>query len=183
MLVKDIILKVCDFLENKELSQAILKNSLNSQQEEEVETLVKCLNLVRNEIATEMLPNVKLERVASQKGRIDFSSLSHQIIEILSVKDIFGNNAVYDVYSDHITTSETKVDIKYNANPEILAFEDEFFSTIPERVYAYGIVREYYYIQTLYEDAGVWEARFKNSIGALERKKSETVVLKRRWTY
>ena len=71
--------------------------------------------------------------------------------------------------------------IKYNAMPKELNFEDEFTSTIPERVYAYGVVKEFYFIQALYEDAKIWDERFKNSIETFLRKKGNTFLPRRRW--
>lgn len=182
MLVKDIILNVCDFLENKDLHDAITSGAeLTEEQAEEVETYVNCLNLVRNEIATEFLPNAKLEKAKTNKGKVEFSSLSSDVIEVLSVRDVFGNSLAFDVFSDCITVNASEVEIKYNASPEKLDFESEFVSILPARVYAYGIVREKFFIQAMYEDANVWEARFKNSIQSLARKKNETVVARRRW--
>lgn len=182
MLVKDIILKVCDLLEKPELADAINSSEqLTQEQNEEVEKFVKCLNLVRNEVATEMIPNAKMETILTEDGRIDFQTLSSDVIEILSVKDGMGNSINYDSFPDHILTTEGKVKIKYNASPEELNYSSEFSSTLPQRVWAYGVVREYYFIQSLYQDASVWDERFKNSIQALTSKKSETVIPRRRW--
>lgn len=183
MLVKDIILKVCDFIENKELALVIKTNDGATEElAEELEVLIKCFNLVRNEIATEVLPNVKIATLKSNNKKIEFSSLNGKVIEILSVKDKNGYNIKFDAFADHILLDcDREVEIRYNASPEELDFEGEFTSNIPERVYAYGVVREYYYIQTLYEDASIWEERFKNSLQALERKKSEIFIPRRRW--
>ena len=182
MLVKDIVLKVCDFLEGKQLAQSIKNNQeLTDEEADEVETFVKCFNLVRNEIATEMIANTKIEKVKTANGRVEFSSLSSKVIEILAVKDQFGNNVHFDVFADHLQTNENMVEVKYNASPEELTFEDEFSSVIPERVFAYGIVREYFFLQSLYDDASAWEERFKNSMQALERRKHEIVIPRRRW--
>ncbi len=182
MLVKDVILKACDFIENEELAQAIISSSQLDQENQNVlDKLVKCFNLVRNEIVCEYMPIVKMEKVISCENKILFSQLSGKVVDIISVKDKFGENVKFKLYDDYIMVEGQEVFVYYNTLPEELNIDGQFNSTISERVYAYGIVREYYFIQTLYEDAKVWDERFKNSIQTFERKKGETIIPRRRW--
>lgn len=183
MLVKDIIIKVLELMEKHELIKSINAGDvLVDEESQEVENYVNYLNLVRNEIATEYIPNVKIETVKTKDGKIYFSTLTNPVIKVLSVKDMFGNSIKFEVFEDCIFVNESVATIKYNASPSKLSLNDEFFSTIPERVFAYGILRENYYVQSLFEDAGVWEERFLNSLQALERKENETII-KRRWWF
>lgn len=182
MLVEDIIKTVLKFLEKHDLIASMQAGDvLVNEEATEVAGYVNCLNLVRNEIATELIPNAKVEKHKVENNRLDFSSFEDKVIEVLAVRDNFGSNIKFDVFPDHIELENGTFEIKYNASPKALELRDEFVSNIPERVYAYGILREYYYIQTLYEDASVWDARFKNSLQALERKKNDTIIRKRGW--
>ncbi len=182
MLVKDIILKACDFTENDELSKAINEGSqLPEELKNLQDKLVKCLNLVRNEIASEYMPIVKMEIVVCENGKFNINDFSSRLVDIISIKDKYGNNVKYNVIGDELISNEEKIFVWYNTLPDEIAFEGEFSSTIPERVYAYGVVKEFFFLQTLYEDAKVWDERFKNSLQVLERKKSETVIPQRRW--
>ncbi len=182
MLVKDIILKVCDFTENDELAQALInETALDEDKQNLLNKLIKCFNLVRNEIVSEFIPIVKMERFVCDNGRINFNQFNGKVIDILSVKDKFGNNVRFKICDDFIEFDGKDVCVWYNASADELDKDDRFFSTISERVYAYGIVREYYFIQTLYEDAKVWDERFKSSLQAFERKKGGTELPRRRW--
>lgn len=182
MLVEDIIKTVLKFMEKHDLIASMQAGDVLVEDDAtEVASYVNCLNLVRNEIATEFIPNAKTERLTVTDNRLDYTSFSSEVIEVLSVKNRLGESVKFDAFSDHIELENGTFEIKYNANPETLTLKSEFVSNIPERVYAYGILREYYYIQTLYEDASVWDARFKNSLQALERKKNETIIRKRGW--
>lgn len=182
MLVNDILIKVLQIMEKHDIIASMKAGDvLVNEQLEEVSVYINCLNNVRNEIATEYIPNVKIEKVKTQNGRVDYSSLSKNVIEILSVKDSLGDKLTFDAFDDYLLVSASEVEITYNASPEEVTYNDKFSSTIPERVYAYGVIREFYFIQALYEDASIWEARFKNSLQALERKKTETVIPRRRW--
>lgn len=182
MLVENIIKTVLKFMEKHDVVASMEAGEIiEGENAQEISSFIDCLNLVRNEIATEYIPNVVVEKVRVENNRLDFSELANGVIEVLSVKDKFGFNIKFDKFSDHIQLENGTFEVKYNAIPEILKLNSEFNTNIPERVYAYGIMREYFYIQTLYEDASMWEERFKNSLQSLERKKNETFIPRRRW--
>ncbi len=182
MFVKDIILKACDFIENDELAQAIEQDSaLDEEKQNALDKLLKCFNLVRNEIVCEYMPIVNMERVICHDGKINFNQFKKKVVDIISVKDNFGNNVKFKIFDDFMLVEGGDVLVCYNSSTDELDLDGEFFSTISDRVYAYGVVREYYFIQTLYEDAKVWDERFKSSLQIFERKKGDTVLPRRRW--
>ena len=183
MQVKEVIKQVCEFMEKFDTIDAISAGEVLAGEDGEFgRSIVSCINLVLNEIATEFIPNIKIEKVNVSSGKLQFSDLSHGVIEILSVKDSVGNELDFESFADHITLARSgMVEVRYNATPETLSYDSEFETTIPARVLGYGVMREYYFIQTQYEDAGMWEERFKNSLQALTRKKSNTVIAWRRW--
>lgn len=182
MSVKDIIILACDFTENQELGQALTNSStLDDEQLLLQENLVKCFNLVNNEIASEYIPIIKCERVKPQDFKVEFSNLSNKVLQIISVRDTFGRKVRFKVYDNYLMAFASSVDIIYQTLPDTLLITSEFNSTLPDRVYAYGVAREYYFQQTLFDEADIWEDRFKNSLSVLQRKKSETKIPQRRW--
>ncbi len=182
MFVKDIIFKACDFTENDDLAQALKqKASLDEDKQTLLSKLIKCFNLVRNEIVSEYMPIVKMERILANEGKIYFDQFDGKVIDILSVKDRFGNSVKYKIFDGYMTVERPDVFVYYNSSVDELGIDDQFYSTISERVYAYGVVREYYFIQTLYDDAKVWDERFKASLQTFERKKGDTILPRRRW--
>ncbi len=182
MQVKEIIIKACDFTENDELSKALLQEGeLTEEMQNNLERLIKCFNLVHEEIVSEYLPVLNVERVKTENGRVKLDFLKAKISHIIAVKDVLGDNIKYDKFENYIMTSEYEVEIWYNSLPNELTIDDEFSTSLPARVYAYAVVREYYFLQTLYEDAKVWDERFLASIENFARKKGETVLPRRRW--
>ncbi len=183
MLVKDVIIKACDFIDNDSLSELLKNNlSLSDELQDMLNKLIKCFNLVRNEIASEYLPIVKIDVVRPSQNKIELTALSSKLLEVISIRDSKGHTLKYEIREDGIyLNSNEKVLIKYNSIPQELDLSGEFNSFLPERVFAYGIVKEYYFMQTLYEDAKIWDERFKNSLQIIERKKSETIIPRRRW--
>ena len=182
MLVKDIIKLACNFTENDEIANAIKNNTtLTENQEVVVDMLINCFNLVRNEIAVEYMPVLVRETLNATDFKIMISNFSNPILEIVSVKDAKGRNVKYKKFDDYIMVFANEVDIIYKTMPSALTISQTFLSTIPERVYAYGVAREYYFNQTLFDDAEIWEERFKNSLQILTRKKCEIKMPNRRW--
>lgn len=181
MQVKDIIKLACAFTENEELVSGIENNNLTSDQTLIVDCLVNCFNLVNNEIATQYIPYLKKETFQTNGFKIYFSSFTGDVNEIISVKDKKGKNIKYKIFDNYIVAVASEVEIVYSTKPQVLSISSTITSLIPERVFAYGIAREYYFIQTLFDDANVWENRFKESLKVLSRKKSDISMPVRRW--
>ena len=181
MLVKDIIKLTCKLLDKNQLAEKIDSDNLGEEELKEVENLVNSFNLIHDEISTELLPIVKIEKIKTQNLKISFSQLSNQPVSILAVKDSCGRTVRHKVLNDSIIAFANEVEIWYSCKPETLSINAEISSTLPERVYAYGVAREFYINKSLYSDAEVWEERFKNSIEMLSPKKSGRRVPRRRW--
>lgn len=182
MLVKDIIVLACDFTENEELKTALENNTtLTDEQNLVCENLVKCFNLINNEIASEYIPIIKIESVKPSNFKVEYSNLSSPVRQIIMVKDKYGRKVKFKAYQDYMMAFANEVEITYQAYPTELSLSGQFETTLPERLYAYGIAREYYFIQTLFDEASIWEERFKNSLQVLSRKGSEVKIPQRGW--
>lgn len=182
MLVKDIIVLACDFTENEELGKAIKNSdSLTDEQNSICDSLVKCFNLIYNEIASEYLPIIKVEKVKPVGSRVEYSTLSGDVCQILSISDCSGERLKFKAFQDYVMVDANEIEIIYQVYPSELTLSSEFDTTLTERIFAYGIAREYYFMQTLFDEADIWEERFKNSLQVLSRKKSEVKMPRRRW--
>jgi len=181
MQVKDIIKLACTFTDNENLIAKIDANTLTSDESLIVDCLVNCFNLVNNEIATEYIPCLKTQTFQTDSFKINFTSFTYSLNEIISVKDEKGRNIKYKVFDSYIMAMANDVEITYSCHPSTLTLSQSFTTLIPERVYAYGIAREYYFIKTLFDDASVWENKFKDSLQVLTRKKGEIVMPSRSW--
>lgn len=182
MSVKDIIILACDFTENKEIGEALENNStLTDEQNAIVNDLVKCFNLINNEIASEYFPIIKCENAKTENFKINLSSLSNSVLRVIAVQDYYGRKIKFKIYDDYIMAIANNVNVIYQSLPGNLSLSDEFFTTLPNRVYAYGIAREYYFLQTLFDEADVWEERFKDVLSILQGKRNEIRMPQRRF--
>lgn len=147
--------------------------------------ILTCVNLVNSTLAAEYVKIKKTATVSSVEGKINFSSISSTgLCDILSVKDAFGNSVVYKIFPNYLKTVSGEVEVTYFALPEQVGLDDNITSyavKINERIFAYGVVSEYCYINGQFDDATIWDARFKNSLQNVLSKKGEIKIKNRRW--
>ena len=181
MFVKDIIKLACDFIGQQSLKSAIESGTLTEDEQLIFDSLLNCFNLVYDEVACEYFPICKYETVKCEDFKVNFSSLSYKPLQIISVKDGSGRAIKFKVFEDYFIAIANTVTVLYSIKPSKLDADEEFESILPQRVYAYAIAREYFFLQALFDDADIWETRFKNSLQIFHNKKKEIRIPRRRW--
>ena len=144
--------------------------------------LLKCANLARGEIASDYFPLLTTERISSADGIIPPASLEKRLID---VKRVMRNGiaAAFKVYPAAIKTVAGEVEIEYSYLPGDAELNEDagFSDKISARAIAYGAAAEYCLVAGLFEEAVIWEKRFKDSLLAAQSKKSEIRVKPREW--
>ena len=178
MTVKEIIITSCKMMQEDLLAQKI--NDETELNEEELvlkNELVKCFNFIQNEIATEYIPLVKTEEITAVEGGLLLSSLSERIAYVISLKNSYGENVKYKIVGNKLIFDGTAT-LNYCYCPKKVELSSESKLLLPERVLAYGVLREYYLLQGFASEASVFEKKFKNSLLNFSRRKSEVVMPK-----
>ena len=149
-----------------------------------LQKLVKCVNLVCDEIATEYFPVMQTQTVKVADGQIDFAQLDSKVQGIDSVKDERGKrvNFCYSQYG--ITNVDcASASVRYRVAYQWTDFWGEVHFGSPQvtaRVVAYGVVAQYYMLCGNYDLAKCWSARFYACLDQC-RRGGEKVMPKRRW--
>jgi hypothetical protein len=76
------------------------------------------------------------------------------------------------------------VEVTYKVYPEKILLDgnaESFGGKISARILAYGVASEYCFLEMLYDDATLWETRYKNALLNAQRKKGELKLKKRGW--
>lgn len=184
MTAKDIIKIACDFTGYQDISKSLDQSEeLKPQEQEVVDRMLKCLDLVQNEVATEFIPLAKIEEVHPIDFKLDFSSLSKTPISIVWARDKFGRSLRFKTFADHIIIFSNFAKLKYFYMPEAINSLENPISEplLPMRIYAYGVAREFLLGQNLNDEANIWEVRFKDSLAVFAQKKKEVKMPCRRW--
>ncbi|MDR1093960.1 MAG: hypothetical protein LBL66_07415 [Clostridiales bacterium] len=146
--------------------------------------LCKCANLAVNEICADHYPLTRETTVQSGTGKIAYSELAaERVLEVLSVKR-GGENTRFRSFHGYIKTEPNiTAAVRFAYLPGEYAPDEAV--PIPDkigaRIVAYGAAAEYCLINGLFEEAVVWEKRYKDSLAANLRKRGEITVPARRW--
>lgn len=150
-----------------------------------VNLLIRCTSLVLGEIASDIIPLKTKQTLTSSDGRILLSSLTSKLYKIISVKKN-KRKVSFRVYPSFIEvdSDDGTFEVEYNFLPSdktaLTDNIDEVGNFVDARTIAYGVASEYAYISGLFEEAKMWEEKFKNALDT--KTKLKNYYLKaRRW--
>ena len=186
MTVKDIIKLVCEFVGEREILtilNATEEVSYTSREQEKLDIMIRCFNLVNQEIASDYLPFITKEEIDVKDSILNFSELNKQVVNVYEVKNRFGCSLRFKLFPNYMEISGHAKSIVYSYLPEDKNLSDdvEMFNGLSGRVYAYGVASEFLLIDGLSEDAEIWEDRFKESLFVLSRRRGEHILPRRSW--
>ena len=95
MKVKEIIAFACSFIGEQEIVKKLTSTeavSLTDKEQEKVDTLVRCFNLVNQEIASDYLPFLYTEEIDIDNSILNYADLDKTIINVYAVKGTFNRN-------------------------------------------------------------------------------------------
>ena len=188
MKVKEILKNVCVYLGKEELLASNYfedeGEELSEQSKKDLNKILNCLNYISSEIASDYLPIIKSKEITLKNGEIGVFDIDESIQEIVSIKNKFGKNLKYKYIGDKIICLATKAVVEYKVYPKEVGLDDNaesFGGRLSSRVIAYGVASEYCYQEMLYDDASIWENRYKNALLVNSRKKGEIKLKNRGW--
>lgn len=181
MNVYEVLAQTAFLLGNKALCDDIENSTATAQ--EEIATLLRCYNLVENEIALDYLPLTVEERVSSSDGKCFYTAFSKTPISILSVTDDRGNKLPYEIFPEYLTTSAGDVYVTYTYAPESKNANSpcSYSGRVSKRLLAYGVATEYCLINGLYEEAVMWDKKYKDALLCISSANKPKIVRARRW--
>lgn len=188
MTAKEIIKNVCVYLGKEELLNSSFFETdgqeITEKQQKDLNKMLQCLNYTTEELATEYIPILKTNQFSLCDGSIKLSEIDDNLQEIISVKTIGGKTLRYAITGEKLICLASKVEITYKVYPSIITLQSQaesFGGRLSARVIAYGVASEYCFLEMLYDDATIWETRFKNALLVAQRKKGEIKLKKRGW--
>lgn len=184
MTVKEIILAAaCELGIGEKVEAYLAGKSTDAETETIAKALLRCFNLVENEVALDYLPLLAEEELETETGIVHYTSLSREAARVVGVWDEWGNSAPFTLFPDYLKTQPQKVLVRYTYLPKEKTFESESDFTLGAsvRLFAYGVAAEYALASGLFEEAAVWEKKYKNAIKAAYCSKPARRIRSRRW--
>ncbi len=188
MIAKDVIKNVATNLGLTDLLNTTLldgSKTPDENQTNDVNILISCCNMVINQVASEYVTLKKKTKLTSNTGVIKYSSISTNIIvDILKVK-LNGIEVPFYCSVNNLETSPGSLEIEFAyqpANCTHINSEIDFNNfKLSSRVMAYGVTAEYCFINGNYDDALIWDNRFKTSLTNINRARRELKIKERLW--
>ena len=165
MLVKEAVQNAAKLLELN-----IPQNDEAALIDAETKLLTTCADMILNEMAAEYFSCVDIYSVESD-GIVYFEDFPKEVFSIIGVS--MGTTPVnFKVYGNKVVTTNGSIHIKYTYTFGKLDYNAEV--DYPEhiaRVAAYGIAAEYCLIKALYDEAVMFQKRFREAIQSTAAKK------------
>ena len=185
MIVKNIIKKVANLTGDTILRDAIESNTLSTEQQKEISLLVDCVNLTNSNIATNYVKLYATKKIVSYSDLITYSSITNETIyDIVSVKNSYGKDVNFSLTTSGIEVKAGTYYVRYTYFPKDVEYEDEitnFPLKISERIFVYGVVSEYLYVKGVFDEAQMWEEKFKLEMKNTQRQQKNLKIKSSRW--
>lgn len=182
MTVKEAILLAADEIGVGERVRAYFENNAETGKKE-TETLLRCFNIVENELALDYLPLYAEEDVFAETGAVRYAELTRPAVRILRVTDEWGNAVPFKLFPEYLKTQPGKIKIVYTYTPKEKMAEEssDYILQASPRLFAYGMASEYCFACGLYEEGGAWDKKYKDALAAAYRSRPSKVMRSRRW--
>lgn len=183
MTVKEVVALAAANLGDSALAAEI--EALSGEPTGEVSSLVRCYNLVENEVALDYFPLRREETLKIKGGKLAYTAFANPPVDILRVTDKYGSSLAFRAYPDYLALPDTSdmVVVKYAYAPSNKKISDEstFSGRVSARLLAYGVCMEYCLSQEKFEEALMWESRYRAALRAADVTRRPLKVRARRW--
>ncbi len=163
-----------------------VQDALNNgeTENEDVALLLRCFNVVENELALDYLPLYQEDEVLAPIGIVDFSALEKQPVRVISVKDAHGEAVAFTLFPKYLKAQAGNLSVAYTYAPSEKGLESESEYTLyaSTRLFAYGIAAEYCLHKAAYDEAAVWDRKYKDAIEAAYKVRPCRRIRSRSWT-
>ncbi len=149
----------------------------------EVELLIQCFNLVENELAVDYMPPIKEETCEIDDGKLYFEDLEYEILRVLWVKNIAGEEIPFQIYPEYLALKENTVKIRYSYVPSLKGLNEVTEIPLPAstHLFALGMAAEYALATGMFEAARIYGEKYRKAIERLFCSQKAKNMPSRRW--
>ncbi len=185
MKVKQVVRLSAETLGREDLVAAI--DDLEGEPEGELASLLRCYNLIENEIALDYFPLRCRETLPSSAGKIAFSAFSYAPVSVASAQ-AEGRELQFGCTQQALclfspVEEGQNVTVEYCYSPAEKEWEDDtaFSERISARLMAFGIACEYCLSRGKFAEAAMWESKYRDALKAANAVRKKLAMRSRRW--
>lgn len=182
MKVKEIVLAAANALGLEEGVALYFAGSDTSFQREG-ERLLECFNLVENELALDYLPLYAEDVFETKTGRLEFAAFKFAPVRIVRVMNQEGESVRFSVFPEYVKTEVGKWTVRYTYTPEtkLIGGESDYVLQVSQRLLVYGVLAEYCLGEGMFEEATIWDKKYKEAVKCACKSIPCTRLKSRRW--
>ena len=183
MKVKDTVLGAAKLLGLEEGISAYFDGG-DETLKREAELLVACFNMVECGLALDYLPLFAEDELLTVTDRLEFSAFTYAPVRILKVEDEEGRSVKYTLYPQYLKAERSgrlKVTYTYTPDKKDIEGDSDFCLLVSEHLFVYGVLAEYCMAEGRFEEASVWDKKYKEAIEAVFRTRKCKRLSSRRW--
>lgn len=181
--VREVLTLAAKELGREDLCQSI--DSTNAATNSEVVALVHCFNMVENEIALDYFPLKTKQTFSGASGVVSYQNFTRSPVYIYSVCSEAGTELSYELRADGVAlsapTPSAVITYSYSPQTKSLTANSDFQSKISPRLMAYGVACEYCLTLGKFQEAALWESKYKDALRAANLLRRKLRVRSRRW--
>jgi len=187
MEVKSVLKQTITLLQKDELLETTVFDGTvtpSTSEQKDIDLLVFCLNNVLNMVATEYVPILEEKEIVTLSGSFLTSVIGSNLLEIKKIEDESGLSHNFKLVGNNVETDKGILTVTYSVLPEkidITSTLSNLNGKISERILSYGTATEFLFVTSEFNEAAIWENRFKSSLETACRKTSEIKMPRRRW--
>ena len=182
MKIKEVVLSAARLLGIEEEVAAYFADT-DTLGKKNAELLTTCFHLVENELAIDYLPLINEETYSTETGQILYSWLQKRVLRVLEVRNLQGDSLPFKIFPKYLTTQPSTVCVRYTFVPEEkdVDGECEYGENVSKRLLAFGVATEYCLAMGLFEEAAVWDRKYKDAIESVRSLAPYKRISSRRW--
>ena len=147
-----------------------------------VRILLTCCNFVYEELFRDYATSLRKTVVEVKDGFADTSV--YRMCKVISLVDAEGNDVKFRYGDGGLYAEDGRYNLCYARLPDVLSWDNEVHMPSPritERMFVYGVVREYYAVIGDWTLAKEWDTRFKDALQVAGVKTSSMKMPVGRW--
>ena len=167
--LSDVVSLVNDTLKhNSQNAKAELRGNINFA------VLLRCVNFVVANIATNYFPLVARQSFVVTNGRIRLSEFEKPLVSIRQIARN-GREVEHKLHSGYINVPNGNLHVEYSYMPQIKTGEEQNPFEITPSAIEYGILSEYAFISGMMNEATVWNGKFTELLFNAKRGRGKTM--------
>lgn len=184
MTVKEVVLKAAKLLGiGEEVNNYLEGEPTSSNDEIYAKKLLLAYNQVEGELALDYLPLQQEDILTPRLEKVYYNVFSYSPIRVLCVKNEAGEEVPYTIFPQYIQVTAPKAYVTYTYTPNEKTFQDdsEYSLFMSAWLMAYGVAAEYCLCEGRYEEAAVWDKKYKDGITSAYQMQKGDRIKERRW--